>query len=142
MKRHLYRLFPAANAAALVAAIVHVVSLALLSASTGSEPVITAFLKYIIFESVFIAVLTYILSLVVTIPVGAALLAVVGFFRLGLIPSLLLFFVTAQFAVVAMVTYLFEGTLADVPWQYTVIAIPPIITAWYFSVYHVWKRAR
>ena len=141
MKHLLFRLIPAANAAALVAAIVHVVSLALLSASTGSEPVITTFFKYLIFESIFIAALTYVLSLVVSIPIGAALLAVVGFFKLDLIPSLLLFLVTAEFAVVVLVTYLFEGTLADVPWQYTMIAIPPILTAWYFSVYYVWERA-
>lgn len=127
MKTYLNRLIPAAHATALVAAVVHVISLGLASGGMG-------------FEAVYIAFLTYIICFIAAILVGAVLLMMVGVFKLSLLPSLLPFLVAAQLAVIGITMYLFEFTFADIPWQYAVISIPPTLTAWYFSVYHVWKN--
>lgn len=127
MKKHLNRLIPAVHATAMMSAVVHVISLGLASGGMG-------------LEAVYIVVLTYIICFVAAIVVGAILLAVVGVFRLNLLSSFLLFLTAVQLAVIIITMYLFEFAFEDIPWQYAVISIPPTITAWYFSVYHVWKN--
>lgn len=127
MKEYLNRLIPAANATAIVAAVVHVVSLGLTVGGMG-------------FEAVYIAVFTYIICLVAAIVVGGILLCVVERFKLGLLSALLLFLAVAQLAVIVITMYLFEFKFTNIPSQYFVISISPTITAWYFSVYYVRKN--
>ncbi len=125
----LNRLLPAANAAALVAAVVHVFLLAVI---TGSLSI----------ESTVIALMTYVIVVVVAIPFGVILLSVVGFFKIGLVLSLVLFQAAALMAVAMITMYLFEFKPAEIPWRYAYISAPSAITAWVFSVYHSWRKDR
>lgn len=127
MRKYLNRLMPAANATALVAAIAHVSTLAFASRGIG-------------LEAVYIAVLTYMIGFIAALIVGAALLAIVGFFKLGLLSSLALFFIVIHSVAILIVVYLFESDFTQVPLQYGFISLPPTLTAWYCSVYFVWKK--
>lgn len=120
-RRYLSRLLPAASLAAVVAMLCHVVGVAVASRSVG-------------LESLYIAVLTYLLTLVVALPVGLVLLLLVAALRLGLLSSMLLFLVVVQAAAALLVSILFESSLADLPLQYLLVSLPATFTAWYFSV--------
>ena len=127
MKNHLNRLFPAANAAALVAALGHVIVVTIAARSIG-------------LELIYIATLTYFVAFIVAVPVGALLLIFTGALKINPWLSLGLFFVVVQSLAVLLQMYFFEITLDDISWQYGLISIPVTFTAWYFSVYYVWKR--
>ena len=127
MKNHLNRLFPAANVAALVAALGHVIFVTIAARSIG-------------LELIYIATLTYIVAFIVAVPVGALLLIFTGVLKLNPWLSLGLFFVVIQSMAVLLQMYFFEITLDNISWQYGLISIPVTLTAWYFSVYYVWKR--
>lgn len=126
IKEDLRRLIPASQAAAIVAAVVHVIAIAVRSGG-------------IVLESIYIALITYMISVLITLPFGAVLLTLVGFFRLNLVISLTLFIATSLVAVIITTMYFFEAKLTDIPWQYALISIPSSLAAWYFSVYHVYK---
>ena len=126
MKHYLKRLLPAANAMSLVAALGHAIAVAI-AGGIG-------------LELVYIAVLTYFVAIVAAVPAGAVLLAIVGFFRINLVVSLLFFLVAVQSMAVWLEMYFFEIGLADISWQYGFISVPASLTAWYFSVYYVWKN--
>ncbi|ART81364.1 hypothetical protein CBP31_00880 [Oceanisphaera profunda] len=128
-KKLLGRLIPAANATALVAAISHVASLTYVTGYLGVE-------------GMYVAFLTYLITFVVVIPFGAVLLGVVGLFNVGLTLSLGLFLIAAQFAVLAISTLLFGFEPKSIPLQYAYSSVPAALIAWYFSVYHVWRKDR
>ncbi len=126
MNKYLKRLIPAANATSLVAALGHIIGIAI-AGGIG-------------LELAYIAVLTYFVAFIVAVSVGAVLLIMVGFFRLNLLSSLLLFLIAVQSVAVGLEVYFFEIGLADISWQYGFISVPVTLTAWYFSVYHIWKQ--
>lgn len=126
IKTYLKRLLPAANATALTATALHVFGLGLLSGLS--------------FELIYIAILTYILTMIVGLLFGAVLLLLVSLLKLGPLLSLLLFFLVAQFAIMGLSMMFFESEFGDLIGVYHLISIPPIIVAWYYSVAYVWKK--
>lgn len=127
MIRYISRLLPAANAAAFVAALAHVIGIAIASRHVG-------------LELVYLAVVTYIVALVCALPCGAILLAIVNALKLGPISALVLFLVVAQTITIGLAMIFFEAPLKDLPWQYALISIPAPVAAWYYSVRHIWRR--
>ena len=124
MKQLLSRLLPAANLAAVVAALFHVLGVGVAAGSIG-------------LESLAIAILTYLIAFVVAVPAGFALLAVVAAFGMGLVSSMLVFLTAAQLLTAALISTLFESELSDFPVQYALVSVPATIAAWYNSVYRV-----
>jgi hypothetical protein len=120
--KHLSRLVPAANAAAILAAVFHVLGVAVASGSIG-------------IELLYVATLTYLITILVALPVGCALLLLVGYLRLGLLASLLVFLVVIQVVAALTITFLFESDLADLPMQYALVSVPATVAAWYFSAW-------
>ena len=123
------RLLPAATMTSAFAALAHAAMVAVPARSVG-------------FELVYIAVLSFLVAFVIALLGGAVLLAVTGWLRLGLLSSLLFFLIVIQVVAICMQFYLFdfEGSWADISWQYGLISVPAAMIAWYQSVFYVHKR--
>lgn len=116
------RLFPAAVAVSVFAALAHAGLVAIAARSIG-------------LELVYIAALSFLVALFVALPGGAVLLAVVAILKLKPLASLVLFVAAIQMVAIALEISLFEGGLDDISWQYGLISIPAALIAWYSSVY-------
>ncbi len=127
--KHLSRLVPAANATAIVATVFHVLGVAVASGSIGAE-------------LLYIATLTYLITILVALPVGCALLFLVAYLRLGLLVSLLVFLVVVQVLAAILIAFLFEINLAELPVQYALVSVPAAVAAWYFSIRYTWKAQK
>lgn len=121
-----HRLFPAAFATAIFAALAHAGLVAIAARSIG-------------LELVYIASLSFIVALVVALLGGAALLAVVVAFKLKPVSSLLLFLIVIQVIAIRLEMYFFEGGFNEISWQYGLISVPASLIAWYRSVYYVYR---
>lgn len=115
------RLVPAAVGTSLFAALAHALLVAIAARSIG-------------LELVFIAGISFIVALLVALPGGVVLLAVVALLRLGRELSLLLFFAAIQATAVALEMVFFEISLRDISWQYGLISVPASVVAWYLSI--------
>lgn len=116
------RLFPAAVAVSVFAALVHAGLVAIDARSIG-------------LELVHIAALSFLVALFVALPGGAVLLAVVAILKLKPLPSLGLFVAAVQMVAIALEMYPFESGLDDISRQCGLISIPASLVAWYYSVY-------
>lgn len=121
------RLVPAAHAAAIVAGVAHVATIAFVSGYVG-------------LLGFGVIAMTYIFTFVAAVPFGLVLLTVIHLFRFGLIMSLVLFLVAAPLTVIALSTILFGFEPETIPLVYGFLAFPAVIAAWYYSVYNDWKK--
>ncbi|WP_157976562.1 hypothetical protein [Parahaliea mediterranea] len=127
LRRLFQRLLPAAIATSVFAALAHAVLVGIAARSIG-------------LELAYIGSLSFFVALVVAVPGGAVLLAVVAAFKLKPLSSLLLFLVVIQGVAIGVEMLLFENSIADTSWQYGLISVPAAVVAWYRSVYEVHKR--
>lgn len=127
MTQLLHRLVPAAVTTAVFAALAHAVLVAIAARSVG-------------LELLYIASLSFVVALLVALPGGAFLLAVVAVLRLTLVSSLLLFLTVIQGVAVGLEMYFFESGLNEISWRYGLISIPASLIAWHSSVFQVYKQ--
>ncbi len=116
------RLFPAAIATSIFAALAHAVLVGIAARSIG-------------LELAYIAAVTFVVALVVALVGGAVLLAIVAALKLRPVSSLLLFLIVIQAIAIRLEMYLFEGSFSDISWQYGLISVPASVIAWHQSVY-------
>lgn len=129
LSRLLGRLFPAAFATALFAALAHATLVGIAARSIG-------------LELVAIAALSFLVALIVAVAGGAVLLLIVGLLKLQRWPSLLLFVVAVQLIAIWLEFFFFEfeNGWADISWQYGLISVPASLIAWHLSVHHADTR--
>ncbi|MCV0378080.1 hypothetical protein [Nitratireductor sp.] len=118
-----HRLFPAAIATSIFAALAHAVLVGIAARSIG-------------LELVYIAAVTFVVALVG----GAVLLAIVAALKLRPVSSLLLFLIVIQAIAIRLEMYLFEGSFSDISWQYGLISVPASVIAWHQSVYCAYRE--
>jgi len=116
------RLLPAALSTAGFAAIAHAVLVLIAAWSIGPE-------------LIYIAVLSFVVTLFVAITGGAVLLFIVKALKLKQLSSFFLFLISIQFVAIALEMFFFEIGFADISWQYGFISVPAAIITWYFSVF-------
>lgn len=128
LKLYFGRLVPAAAMTAIFAGVAHAALVAVAARMVG-------------LETVAIAALTFGVALVVALAGGMLLLAIVAMLRLGLIQSLILFFVSVQLIAIWLEFFFFEfqNGWADISWQYGLISVPASLIAWHQSIYAVYK---
>lgn len=125
----LARLLPAAVVTAGFAGIAHAVMVAIAARLVGPE-------------LIYIASLSFVVAFFVAVAGGAVLIAIAGLLRLGVVASLILFLVSIQAVAIWLQFYLFEfqGSWADISWEYGLISVPASLIAWHQSVFSVHNR--
>lgn len=93
-------------------------------------------------ELLLIGALSFVVTLVLALPGGAALLGVTELLRLKPWASLLLFVMTIQAIAIGVELYLFESTVADISWVYGVTTLPASLSAWRMSAYPAYQQTK